>query len=136
MDIRDYIKKEGYYLGTVVGNSMWPILRERKDSVLIVPIINRLVKKYDIVLFEVNNNLVLHRIINLDSQVIITRGDNSHRIERLHYNNLIGRLKGFYRGNKYVDSESRLFVVYSWLIVRLNFIIRIKDKWCKKNRAH
>ena len=134
MDIKDYIKTEGYYLGTVVGNSMRPLLRSRKDCVLIVPPEQSHFKKYQIILFETYNNYILHRIICVNNDIIITRGDNSHRVEFISNENVLGVLKGFYFKGKYIDCNSFLYKIYSRVIVKLNYMVRLKDMFLQRNQ--
>ena len=128
MEIKDFIQAEGYYLGTVVGNSMRPLLRERRDSVLIIPANHPLsLKKYQVILFKMNDNYVLHRIIRIKNNSYVTRGDNNHRVEDVSATQIYGILKGVYIKGRYIDCNSAFYNLYSRTIVKLNFFIRLRD---------
>ena len=128
MEIKDFIQAEGYYLGTVVGNSMRPLLRERRDSVLIIPANHPLsLKKYQVILFKMNDNYVLHRIIRKKNNSYVTRGDNNHRVEDVSATQIYGILKGVYIKGRYIDCNSAFYNLYSRTIVKLNFFIRLRD---------
>ena len=62
VELGDVIKEKGIYVGTVNGKSMFPMLRNKKDTVIIRPFAGKL-KKYDVVLYRKRNMYVLHRIV-------------------------------------------------------------------------
>ena len=63
--IENAIKENGFYLSTIVGDSMMPLLRNRRDTVKIIPVSGRL-KKYDLPLYKrPDGKYVLHRIVKV-----------------------------------------------------------------------
>ncbi len=64
----------------ITGNSMMPLLRNRRDSVMLVAPEN--VKKYDIVLFvRESGEAILHRIVGCKKEGYIIVGDNQLAME-------------------------------------------------------
>ena len=114
------------------GRSMLPLLREKRDSVLLTPIRNK-IKKYDIVLYKRDNGAyVLHRVIKIsDTYTLI--GDHQFYTERgIREDQLIAVVGEIYRNNKRVRTSSLLYRIYSriWIKsapVRL-FMLRVKRK--------
>ncbi len=116
------------------------MLRPRRDVVVIQPIdthngINSHLKRYDVILFETSKGYILHRIIDIkDNIYITTRGDNSHLVEKITTNQVIGLMSGFFRKNTFVKTSTMFYRLYSRIIVSLNLIITYKTKWC--NHSH
>lgn len=69
------LEKEGYFVSTTSGVSMFPMLRDRKDTVVIYPV-NGCLKKYDVLLYKRENNYVLHRVVKVLENGYLIRGDN------------------------------------------------------------
>ena len=64
-DYRTVINEKGFLVSTIVGISMYPLLRQRKDSVHIVKI-NKTLKKNDVILYKRDTGqYVLHRLIKI-----------------------------------------------------------------------
>ena len=75
--IEDVLREKGLYVSTTAGVSMYPMLRDRRDTIMIRPAEGRL-KKYDVPLYRRGKAYVLHRIVKVlpDSYVIfITKDD-------------------------------------------------------------
>ena len=51
MSIEEGLKKNGYHASTTVGYSMYPLLRDRRDNIVVRPCNGRL-KKYDVPLYK------------------------------------------------------------------------------------
>ena len=103
------LKEKGRVVTVPVGFSMWPMLKNRKDHIVIEPL-NRPLKKYDVPLYRYNGGVkyVLHRIIkiNKDGSYVIC-GDNLWRKERKVTDEMIsGVLVGFFKGERYIDCET------------------------------
>ena len=114
------------------GKSMLPLIRQKRDSVLLVPISDE-IKKYDIVLYKRENGAyVLHRVVKCDSTYTML-GDNQFYAERgIERGQMIAVVKEIYRGQRRVSVDSFLYKTYShlWLAsapVRL-FMLRLKRK--------
>ena len=73
----DVIEKDGELYFTNVGYSMYPLIKEREDVLHIVKC-NEF-KKGDIILFKSNiDHYVLHRILKIKKDQIITAGDYNY----------------------------------------------------------
>lgn len=88
--IRDVVKKRGEFTIITQGNSMLPTIKAG-EKVKIVNYDNLVVG--DIILFEICNELVLHRIVEIEEPYYVTKGDN--HLYSDHYickNQIIGKL--------------------------------------------
>ena len=115
--IENTINESGYILQTVVGRSMYPMLRDKKDNVLIEKPTFPL-KKYAVPLYKSQDGrYILHRIIKIKNGEYIIRGDNTYEKEYgVKDENIVGVLTAFYRGKKYVKVTNFGYKLY----VRLN----------------
>ena len=75
LTIEEALESQGFYMSTTVGVSMFPLLRNRRDTILIRPVTEPL-KKYDVPLYKRGNNYVLHRIVKItrDGYVMSAEG--------------------------------------------------------------
>lgn len=63
----------------VKGHSMYPLLRDRKDEVILNPCTCDELEVMDIILFKYNGNYVLHRIMKMDTSQLYLRGDGAFK---------------------------------------------------------
>lgn len=123
--IEDIIRDEGVYVSTTVGSSMYPMLRNRKDTIIISPYTGRL-KPYDIPLYRRGDQYVLHRILEVRPDSYVIRGDNCIRKEYgITDKQIIGVLSGFYRGNKKINMDGIPYRLYSRLWPAANGLVRV-----------
>ena len=112
VELCDVLKKTGIYVGTVNGISMLPMLRNKKDTVIIRPVTDKL-KKYDVVLYRKENMYVLHRIVKVMPGGYIICGDNCIFWENdVTDRQIIGRLVEFYRGERKISVNSMGYKMY------------------------
>lgn len=117
--IQEVLDAEGFYVGPPVGVSMWPMLRNRRDAMLVVPAPERL-KRHDVALYRRGQMMVLHRVLGLYENGYVICGDNCIALERVPFDQVFGVLKDFYRDDRYVDcATSRGYRAYSRLWVAL-----------------
>lgn len=116
------------------GISMRPMLEHRVDQVFLEKATKENVKKWDVVLFKGDNGAyVLHRIIKLDAEGFVTRGDNNYYDDKKQsYDALIGRVYRYEHKGKERDVSDFLYKLYVvfWMssyFVR-NILVRIKNK--------
>jgi len=97
---------------TVSGNSMYPMLRHRADSVILEKV--EKLKKYDIPLYRrENGEYVLHRIIKIKDGCFHIAGDNEIKLEYpVKSEQVIAVVKGFYRKGKYYSKNNGLYRIY------------------------
>lgn len=97
LHIEDALNEKGVYVSTTSGVSMYPMLRNRRDTIIVKPPTAPL-KKYDVPLYRRGDDYVLHRIIGKDDKGYIICGDNCINKEYgITENQIIGVLVGFYR---------------------------------------
>ena len=126
MTIEESLKINGVHLATPIGDSMEPTLKGWRDNVVIKPVIDPL-KVNDVVLCKKNDGqYVLHRIIKIKNGKYYLRGDNQRVCDKSYTKeNVIGKLVGFYKKEKYVDVNAfsyRFYVVFWRFIFPIRFI--------------
>lgn len=126
IDYEQLIQEQGFFCNTIVGRSMYPMLRNRKDTIVIKKNSGRL-KKYDIPLYKRDGKYILHRIISVKSDHYIIRGDNCLEKEYVTDDMIIGVLSEFYRGDKKVLLNHVLYRLYVF-VWRYTFGIRFLYK--------
>lgn len=96
-DIEKVLSEEGVYVSCVVGHSMEPMLYERRDTVAVVPVKERL-KKYDVALYRVGEQYVLHRVVKVLPDSYVFCGDNCIELEKgIADNDILGKLTKVWR---------------------------------------
>lgn len=100
--LEEFLANQGFFVGIPTGNSMWPMLRSKKDQFVIITITEEL-EIGDVALFRQMDKLILHRVINRDKDAYTLKGDNCMSCELVSHQEIIGKLQGFYRGNSYFD---------------------------------
>lgn len=108
--IQEVLQHYGHYTGVTKGTSMWPMLHENKDNIIVLKTNGRL-KKYDVpVYIAANGKYTLHRIIRVREKDYVIMGDNLLEKEYVNDSQICGRLAGYYKNGKtYVDCDSSFF---------------------------
>jgi len=112
VSIEQMLDEKGIYIGTTVGTSMEPLLRTRRDVVVIEKPTRRL-KRNDVPLYRRGEDYVLHRIVKVlpDSYVIL--GDNCRNREYgITDGDIIGVMTAFYRKGKYCTVTAPCYRAY------------------------
>ena len=110
--MEEVLREKGIYISTTVGNSMYPMLRNRRDVVIIQPVIEK-PGKYDILLYRRGKDYVLHRIVKVMPAGYVICGDNCLNKEyQVKDCQIIGVLRGFYRDDREVDMNSAGYRLY------------------------
>ena len=88
----DVLNSDGELYFTNVGYSMYPLIKEREDILHIIKTDN--VKKGDVILFKSDiNHYVLHRILKIKKDKIITAGDyNYFKDQPIKKEQILGKL--------------------------------------------
>lgn len=111
--IEEVIKEQGMLVCTTAGTSMYPMLRNRRDTIIVKPYEGRL-KKYDVPLYKCGSRYILHRIVEVRPDSYVICGDNCERKEYgITDEQILGVLTGFYRGSKQVNMDSWQYKMYS-----------------------
>ncbi|MBE6601399.1 MAG: hypothetical protein E7637_02695 [Ruminococcaceae bacterium] len=120
-EIEEQLDATGFYVSTTVGVSMWPMLRNRRDRVIIRRVNEgETLSKFDLPLYRrPDGKYVLHRVIGVKDGYYVIRGDNTYRKERVPHEQVLGVMQEFYRGNRHVVAKSKGYQAY----VRLWYIL-------------
>lgn len=129
----------GEYVTQVRGVSMYPMLRYRRDPVLIHPVEGEL-KRYDVAVYNRGDAYVIHRILEVRPDCYVFRGDNCIGKEIIPKSLVVGVVVGFWRVprasraaangspdasgysscGRYVSVGNRIYRIYSRIWVALN----------------
>ena len=102
-DYKSELEKHGVIGFVPGGNSMWPTLKNRGQSVVVRKKEGRL-KKFDVALYSRENGaFVLHRVMKVTDNGYIICGDSQFTLETVKEEQVFGVMEGFYRGKKYVE---------------------------------
>lgn len=109
------LDKKGILVYTNKGNSMYPLIRQGKD-VLIIKKANRRLKKMDVPLYKrKSGQYVLHRIIKVNENDYVIRGDNTYYNETgIRDDQILGVLSGVIREGKEISVNSLSYKIYSY----------------------
>lgn len=114
LTIEEIIEKDGMYLAPTVGDSMEPLLHNRKNTVVIKKI-DRKINNYDVILYKrPNGQYVLHRVIKIKPKkgIYYTLGDNRFKKERVPFSWGIGVFDGYYQGEDYISINDKNYQRY------------------------
>ena len=129
--IEQQIAENGFYVSTTVGISMRPMLRHRRDRVVIAPTEGRRLSKWDLPLYKrPDGKYVLHRILEVRDGYYIIRGDNTYAKERVPDEWIVGVMVEFYRGKRHVKATDRAYRRYAafWQTV---YPLRLPFHWMR-----
>lgn len=114
-NIERQLAEQGFYVSTTVGVSMRPMLRNRRDRVIILPIgEDTHLKRYDLPLYRrPDGKYVLHRVIGVREGAYVIRGDNTYSKEYVPNDWILGYVSEFYRGNRHICTDARAYRIYA-----------------------
>lgn len=127
------LDKKGILVYTNKGNSMYPLIRQGKD-VLIIKKVNTRLKKMDVPLYKrESGQYVLHRIIKVNENDYVIRGDNTYYNETgIRDDQILGVLSGVIREGKEISVNSLSYKIYSYFWYYTYYLRKliIKTKRC------
>lgn len=110
-NIRKVLKKNGYIIYNFKGTSMLPLLKEKEDKVHLKT--NEKINLYDVVLFERSEGyFVLHRVIDIVDGKCYILGDNSPVLDVVPLNEIVAKMVGYYKKDKYYDINDESYLRY------------------------
>lgn len=132
MDFEEYIAKNGQLVYTNVGTSMLPLLREKRDLVIIGAKPAGRLKRYDVPLYRrENGQYVLHRILKVRKEDYVLCGDNRWQRESgVTDGQIIGVLKAVVRDGHTISINENKYILYVHLICDL-YPIRVAVLWVR-----
>jgi hypothetical protein len=106
------------------GNSMFPLLRNGKDSVILEKCLSSDLNPMDVVLFRYRGSYVLHRIIQRTGDELLIQGDGSIvAMEQCSIKDVVGKVTGICRpSGKVVSVKSWKWTMPSRLWRSSNFM--------------
>ena len=113
--IEDFLQKNGYLAYTVRGVSMMPLLRQKKDVVMLRRKGDERCKKYDVVLYRsgVEHKYLLHRILKVRPDDYIIAGDHNTFLEiGITDEQIIGVMTSVRRDGKDITTDNKLYRLY------------------------
>lgn len=128
--IKEVIESGGEFRIYPKGISMLPILRQGKDSVVLVKPTFPLYRGQIIFYQRKNGQYVLHRIVGVDKDSYVLCGDNqTYREEGVTQDMIIAVVNRIYRGDKEVSQKVHKIYEFLWrpFIIRrgIHFLGRI-----------
>ena len=129
--IEDVLKEKGVYIGPTVGVSMLPMLKNRRDTIVVKPKTERL-KRLDVALYKRGETYILHRVLQVVDGGYIIRGDNCYEDENVSEDAVIGVLTEFFRKDKHTLCTDEKYIRYAEKRIKTykfrRFFVRIKEK--------
>ncbi|MBE6136267.1 MAG: hypothetical protein E7181_03275 [Erysipelotrichaceae bacterium] len=119
----DVLDKDGELYFTNVGFSMYPLIRQREDILYIIK--TDIYHKGDIVLYKYNDKYILHRIIKIKDNIIVTAGDYNYFIDKkIDRSLLLGKLIEIRKKDGRVinlnkDKKMRKFFYSNFIYIRM-----------------
>ncbi len=133
LSYEDVINRDGKYIFSPVGTSMMPLLRQKRDTVLVEKPTARL-NKHDVALYKrKSGEYVLHRVMKVEENSYVFCGDNQFVLEHgVKEEQILAVMTAFWRDNKFHSIEDKSYRFYTklWcfsLVLRrvLLFLVRI-----------
>ena len=113
------LEQEGTLVYTCRGRSMHPMVREKKDLVVIGRKPESL-NKYDVVLLHRNGRYMLHRLVGANEDGYVTAGDHNGWTEKnVQDSEIVGVLTSFVRDGKEISVQHPGYRIYSRCILAL-----------------
>ena len=110
--IEQILEINGQYLGPTGGVSMLPMLKEGRDTIVVLPKKERL-KRLDVALYKVDGKYVLHRVIQPIDGGYIIRGDNCYSDEKIPEEAVFGVLSEFFQKDKHFLVSDKKYIKYA-----------------------
>lgn len=123
-NVEQMLAQHGKYIASPQGISMRPMLRQGRDTVLLVPP-ERELRRGDVILYRrPSGKLVLHRIVRAEKDGYLLGADNlAHREKGVQRDWVIGVMRGFYRDEKYIAATAFGYRVY-WHLMLWTHLLR------------
>lgn len=108
------LKEQGQLIYTCRGGSMLPLLRQKRDLVIIDRKTEARCRAYDVPLYRrKDGQYVLHRVLEVGKKDYVMCGDNCWEREYgITDNQIIGVLSGFVRNGKRYSSKNPWYRLY------------------------
>ena len=114
----ELLKRDGKVMTHVVGNSMMPLLLDR-ESIVVVEDAERVPpRRGDVVLYKTGETYILHRVLRIEPEKFVIRGDNTWTLEHVPKTALLGTMTGFCRhpDDSFVHRDNVLYRLYRMVL--------------------
>lgn len=109
--IEEVLLETGKYIGPTVGTSMLPMLKNRRDTIVVRAKTERL-QPLDVALYKRGDAYILHRVLSVTDEGYIIRGDNCYFDEIVPEEAVIGVLTEFFRKKKHYFCTDKKYLRY------------------------
>ena len=109
--IEEVLLEMGKYIGPTVGVSMLPMLKNRRDTIVVKAKTERL-QPLDVALYKRGDAYILHRVLSVTESGYIIRGDNCYYDEIVPEEAVIGVLTEFFRKKKHYFCTDKKYLRY------------------------
>ncbi len=118
------LNEKGFIVVNITGTSMLPLLKENRNTVLLIKP-NRPIRKKDVLLYKrLDGTFVLHRLLKIKNNSYVMCGDHQWQLEyNVQKNQIIGVMEGYYRKEKYISIASKMYRIYCFF--------HTKTRWCR-----
>lgn len=125
---QEILDEKGYLIISPAGRSMWPLIREKKDAMKLVP--PGAIKKRDIILYQrKNGDYLVHRVIQLSRGSFVLCGDNQWKLEKdITSKMVLAVMEGYFRKERYRSVNHMGYRIYSRIWVAFRWTRFIRDK--------
>ncbi len=128
-DYKTELLKNGALAFVPGGNSMWPTLKHRGQSVIVLPKTQKL-KRFDVALYQrADGKFVLHRVMQPTEYGYIICGDSQFALEKVLEEQVFGVMSGFYRGKKYIECSDIKYIKQVERYYKRKTLRKIRLKW-------
>ena len=110
--IEEVLKETGIYIGPTAGTSMLPMLKNRRDTIVVKAKTERL-KPLDVALYVRDGKYILHRVLQVTDSGYIIRGDNCYFDEIVPEETVIGVLTEFFRKKTHYFCTDKKYLSYA-----------------------
>ena len=110
--IEEVLLSRGQYVGPTVGVSMLPMLKNRRETIVVRAKTERL-QRLDVALYRRGDAYILHRVLQPIDGGYIIRGDNCYVDENIPEEDVIGVLTEFFRKGKHFYCTDKKYIKYA-----------------------
>lgn len=114
-NIEQQMAAEGQIITVLHGVSMWPMIRNSKDPVLLRPLHNlrpTTAHPLDVVAYRKEDRYVVHRVLKVRPDHYIIRGDNCMNLERVPHDHVFAILTHWWHDGREHTIDDRSYRCY------------------------
>ena len=126
-EYKTQLEKHGEIAFVPRGNSMWPFIKNKAQTVIIKSKTERL-NKYDVGFYSCGEQAVLHRVVEVLDDGYVFCGDSQFNLQTIKETDVFGKMIFFYQGDKIIKSDDKKYLrkVEKWYNYPLFRKIRLK----------